>query len=169
MKKQQSGFTLIELMIVIAIIGILAAIAIPQYQNYVSRTNVTAAVTTLATNKAGVEEYVLTYGFFPDNVTAQVDAQADDPLVAGDQSVAFVRGQRPEDLGVNQPSNGAIIFVPINAANGTGYLEFTFNRGTPEVNGNTVRLTRGVDGNWNCTTIIGAEFVGEGCAPLAAY
>ena len=70
----QKGFTLIELMIVIAIIGILAAIAIPQYQNYVGRANVAAAVQTLSSNKTGLENYVMENGFFPDGTTGAVTA-----------------------------------------------------------------------------------------------
>ena len=54
MKKLQSGFTLIELMIVVAIIGILAAIAIPQYADYTQRTKVTGALAGIAGIKTQV-------------------------------------------------------------------------------------------------------------------
>jgi prepilin-type N-terminal cleavage/methylation domain-containing protein len=54
MKRTQTGFTLIELMIVVAIIGILAAIAIPQYSNYVSRTRASNAVSEMAVYRTAI-------------------------------------------------------------------------------------------------------------------
>ena len=56
MKKQQSGFTLIELMIVVAIIGILAAIALPAYQDYTTRAKVTEGLVLASSAKVSVAE-----------------------------------------------------------------------------------------------------------------
>lgn len=63
--NNQKGFTLIELMIVIAIIGILAAVAIPQYSLYIARTEVTSGITSCRDVVLGVEEYIGRYAAAP--------------------------------------------------------------------------------------------------------
>lgn len=64
-KQVQKGFTLIELMIVVAIIGILAAIAIPAYQNYTIRAQVTEGLNLADGWKTGISEYYAQNGVFP--------------------------------------------------------------------------------------------------------
>ena len=79
MKKQQ-GFTLIELMIVVAIIGILAAIAIPAYQDYTIRAQVSEGLNLAGGAKAAVSEYTMDRGSFPTSNT-QAGLSADTEIV----------------------------------------------------------------------------------------
>ena len=65
MKKVQQGFTLIELMIVVAIIGILAAVAIPAYQDYTVRAQVTEGLSLASAAKTAVSEFFATNGSLP--------------------------------------------------------------------------------------------------------
>ena len=70
LKQVQKGFTLIELMIVVAIIGILAAIAIPAYQDYTIRSQVTEGLNLAAAVKANISEFYAQNGTWPDNLAA---------------------------------------------------------------------------------------------------
>ena len=77
MKKNMQGFTLIELMIVIAILGILLAIAIPAYQDYTIRAKVSEGLNLAAAPKLAVSEYQQSNGAFPTtNASAGYDGAA---------------------------------------------------------------------------------------------
>ncbi|EPH9317763.1 pilin, partial [Neisseria gonorrhoeae] len=70
MNTLQKGFTLIELMIVIAIVGILAAVALPAYQDYTARAQVSEAILLAEGQKSAVTEYYLNHGIWPANNTS---------------------------------------------------------------------------------------------------
>ncbi|HFA0667410.1 TPA: pilin, partial [Neisseria gonorrhoeae] len=78
MNTLQKGFTLIELMIVIAIVGILAAVALPAYQDYTARAQVSEAILLAEGQKSAVTEYYLNHGEWPkDNTSAGVASASD--------------------------------------------------------------------------------------------
>src|SRR6476620_4459169 len=70
MKRVQKGFTLIELMIVVAIVGILAAIALPAYQDYVVRSKVSELEAAIAACKTSISEYASSHNSSPANADA---------------------------------------------------------------------------------------------------
>jgi type IV pilus assembly protein PilA len=90
MKTMQKGFTLIELMIVIAIIGILAAIAIPAYQNYTIRAQVTEGLSLAAGFKTAISEYYAQNGSFPSCLSTAAAGSVGCVAVSGASSGKYV-------------------------------------------------------------------------------
>ncbi|HGG9512807.1 TPA: pilin [Neisseria meningitidis] len=78
MNTLQKGFTLIELMIVIAIVGILAAVALPAYQDYTARAQVSEAILLAEGQKSAVTEYYLNHGEWPGNNSSAGVASSSD-------------------------------------------------------------------------------------------
>lgn len=76
MRKVQQGFTLIELMIVVAIIGILAAVALPAYQDYTVRAKVSEVMLAASSAKVPIAEFAQTYGRLPSTASVSVTSQA---------------------------------------------------------------------------------------------
>ncbi|HEZ6344469.1 TPA: pilin [Neisseria meningitidis] len=93
MNTLQKGFTLIELMIVIAIVGILAAVALPAYQDYTARAQVSEAILLAEGQKSAVTEYYLNHGEWPaNNSSAGVATSASDIKGKYVQSVEVAKG-----------------------------------------------------------------------------
>jgi type IV pilus assembly protein PilA len=141
MKSVQKGFTLIELMIVVAIIGILAAIAIPAYQNYTIRAQVTEGLNLADGFKTSVSEFYAQNGVFPTSTTTV--------STAASPTVMFVQGA----------STGKYVKSVGVAA---GSITVTYSNQAPQVankqiEGATLSLTPYLSSNndivWICGTV----------------
>jgi type IV pilus assembly protein PilA len=142
MKKVQQGFTLIELMIVVAIIGILAAVAIPAYQDYIGRAQLAEPISFGGAAKTPIEEFIATNGEFPNQ-----GSLASMVFVDRASSIATVTS----NPGATSNGNFEFLLVAtgLNAA----------------LTGETVRFTRSVAGVWTCSvaTAIPTNLRPTGC------
>ncbi|EPT3161482.1 pilin [Neisseria gonorrhoeae] len=122
MNTLQKGFTLIELMIVIAIVGILAAVALPAYQDYTARAQVSEAILLAEGQKSAVTEYYLNNGEWPkDNASAGV-ASASDIKGKYVESVTVAKGVVTAKMlssGVNKEIQGKRLSLWARRENGS--------------------------------------------------
>lgn len=137
--KKQAGFTLIELMIVVAIVGILAAVAIPAYQDYIKRSKISEVMAAAAACKTSVAEYYSSRAALPATV-ADAGCSTTPSQYAGAITVA----------------NG-IITVPIQASVGAGTGDIVLSPSTA-TDGVTITAPDPTAGDeivsWVCTTTL---------------
>lgn len=138
-RRMQQGFTLIELMIVIAIVGILAAIAIPMYQDYTVRSKVTEGISVMTPCKLGIADYYSGNSAFPtNNAAAGCDTG----------STKYTSG-----VAVSGSTVTATFSAPAEISGGTIVLTATVKPGTT----GTFAL------DWGCTATIAAKYKPSSC------
>jgi|26BtaG_2_1085354.scaffolds.fasta_scaffold00258_2 type IV pilus assembly protein PilA len=157
MNTAQKGFTLIELMIVVAIIGILAAIAIPQYQNYIAKSQVSRAMAETGAIKTAYEDCLNT-----------------GKTAAGDCDLGWTGS---DIFSLTAPMASTAGIAPTSTTNTDvlvvgGTIAGTFaNNAAATLKGTTpatLTWTRSDAGSWTCSTTADAKYRPAGCSGAAA-
>ena len=169
-QRAQQGFTLIELMIVVAIIGILAAIALPQYQTYIAKSQVSRVMGESAALKNAVDDCVnnnrinnITSAMLAGTALGPTDCHlAASPSSLIDNTIGAAQGATP----IAAPDNFGYPQVAIDAT-GTATIIASFgssaNPQLTQAGKRTLTWTRSAEGAWLCTSTVPTKYLASGC------